>query len=94
MSVSAVEKALGFGNGIISKWNKQSPSCDNIIKLADYLNCSVEYLLTGKESSHSELTEDEQQLMDIYRELTDCNKSRLSERGLSLIEQQKSADNE
>lgn len=46
-SVSAIEKALGLSNGIIGKWRKQSPSCDKLKLVADYLNTTIDFLITG-----------------------------------------------
>ena len=48
ISVSALEKAVGLGNGTVGKWRKQSPSCDKLLKVANYLNTSTDYLITGK----------------------------------------------
>lgn len=89
-TIAAVERELGLGNGTISKWDKQSPSCNNMLKLANYLNCSVDYLLNGgeKNSPAEELTADEQELLTMYKNMTDINKARLLERGQALIEQQ------
>lgn len=49
VSISTIEKILGLGNGIIGKWRKQSPSCDKLKLVADYLNVSIDYLITGKD---------------------------------------------
>lgn len=42
-----VGKKLGISSGVISKWKNEGtlPNGENLIKLADYLNCSVDYLL-------------------------------------------------
>ncbi len=45
LTISGLEKQLGLGNGIIGKWKKQNPTCDKIIKVANYLNTSTDYLL-------------------------------------------------
>lgn len=51
---ASLEKELGIGNGTIGKWRKQSPSCDSIMKIANHLDCSVDYLLgrTNDPTSH------------------------------------------
>ncbi len=36
ISVSCLEKTLGFGNGTIKKWGESSPSVDKLKKVADY----------------------------------------------------------
>lgn len=53
---ASIERELGLGNGIIGKWRKQSPSCDKISKVANYLDCSVDYLLgrTDNPLAHKE----------------------------------------
>lgn len=61
VSISTIEKAVGLSNGIIGKWKKQSPSCDKLKLVADYLNVSVDYLLTGEERISSRATADEQE---------------------------------
>jgi len=45
ISVSAVEKELGFGNGTITKWNKSMPNVYSLKKLADYFGKPIEYFL-------------------------------------------------
>lgn len=49
ISISALEKAVGLGNGTIGKWRTQSPSCDKLLKVANYLNTNINYLITGQE---------------------------------------------
>lgn len=49
MSISAVEKQLGFGNGAIKRFEKNSPSIDKIISLSNFLNVLIDYLVYGKD---------------------------------------------
>ena len=44
-TLSGIERALGFGNGSIRKWNVNSPSAEKLQKVADHFNVSVDYLL-------------------------------------------------
>lgn len=53
INISTIEKNIGLSNGIIGKWRKQSPSCDKLKLVADYLNVSIDYLLTGEEYSET-----------------------------------------
>lgn len=55
ISVAELERTLGFGNGSISKWNKQSPSADKLKKVADYFGVSVDYLLDRETPSHTDI---------------------------------------
>lgn len=45
ISISCLEKTLGFGNGTIKKWGESSPSVENLKKVADYFAVSIEYFL-------------------------------------------------
>lgn len=45
VSVSALEKAVGFSNGCISKWNESEPGIRKVQKVADYLGVAIEDLL-------------------------------------------------
>lgn len=68
LSIAALEKAVGLSNGIIGKWKKQSPSCDKLKLIADYLNTTIDYLLTG---IGNELKQNETEMLEIFREFDD-----------------------
>ena len=53
LSDSTLCKELSFGNGTIGKWrnNKQKPSLDAVIKIADYFNVSIDYIVYGTNTS-------------------------------------------
>ena len=56
ISISCLEKTLGFGNGTIKKWGESSPSVDKLKKVADYFGVSVDYFWSrkrGKEDEHT-----------------------------------------
>ncbi|MBQ1274162.1 MAG: helix-turn-helix transcriptional regulator [Cellulosilyticum sp.] len=53
LSLPALEAQLGFGNGTILKWDKSTPNADKLVKVADYFNVSVDYLL-GREEAPSD----------------------------------------
>ena len=63
--MNALEKELGFGNGSIRLWDKKEPGSQKVILVAERLDLSLDWLLTGKESGN--LTLEEQQLIDHYR---------------------------
>nr|DAG37939.1 MAG TPA: Repressor protein CI [Caudoviricetes sp.] len=88
ISISALEKTLGLGNGIIGKWRKQSPSCDKLKLVADYLNATIDYLLTGKKecSSTANLTPDEHELLQYFKKLSDKSKGIVLGRAEQLAE--------
>ena len=45
ISIYKIEKDLGLGNGVISKWNTSSPSAITLKSIANYLNVRLEQLL-------------------------------------------------
>lgn len=44
---------MGIGRGTIYKWNKSAPNTENLVKVADYFNVSIDYLL-GRDHSSNE----------------------------------------
>lgn len=52
-SINRPEKELGFARSYVSKFKTITPSADKIQKIADFLDVSSEYLLTGENASKS-----------------------------------------
>ena len=48
-SLNALETECGFAKGYASKLDKSTPNAENLRKIADFFNVSVDYLMTGKE---------------------------------------------
>lgn len=74
----------------ISAWKNEGsyPSSKYIVRISEFLNVSLEYLLTGKEkSSPAELTADEQELLTYYKNLMEIDKGKLLERAKMMSEQ-------
>lgn len=68
---------LDMGINSISEFAKgKQMSCISLARIADYLDCSVDYLLGRTDTP---LTENEQLLLDIIRELDDDKKQLLFE---------------
>lgn len=86
-SVARLEKQLGFGNGVIGRWDKSVPSYERLTAVADALDVSVAYL-TGETDDPSAgikkdpipkdevVSEPKQKLLDAIDDLTDeqCGK--------------------
>lgn len=51
ITVTALERELGFGNSTITKWKKSSPSVDNLKRLADYFGVTVDYFLSDTDDT-------------------------------------------
>ncbi|NVO88909.1 helix-turn-helix transcriptional regulator [Lactobacillus rhamnosus] len=50
LSFAEIERKTGISNGQIRKWNNRSPQIENVQKVADFLNVSVDYLLGKTEN--------------------------------------------
>lgn len=91
-----VAKATGIDKSTFSKWKAKPTSkldLDILVKIATYLDVSTDYLLTGKENSSSteqtakeQLTPDEQELMELYKSLSEKDKTRVTERARALYD--------
>ena len=49
ITVSGLEKDLGFSKSTIRKWKNSSPSIENLKKVADYFKVPMEQLLESTE---------------------------------------------
>lgn len=50
ISIWALERTLGIGNGIIARWSNSSPSTKNLKLVADYFGVPLDDLLKDDES--------------------------------------------
>lgn len=87
MSINAVEKQLGFGNGAIKRFDTNSPSIDKIISLSNFLNVSLDYLVIGNDNADA-LSAEESKLIDTFKKLSPLNRCRVIERTETLFELQ------
>ena len=46
LSISYIEENAQLSNGSISKWKVNSPRADSLYKVAKFLGCSVEFLMS------------------------------------------------
>lgn len=51
--ISKLESDCGFANGYISQLRKGVFPDDRILKIAEYLDVSVDYLMTGRENDNA-----------------------------------------
>ena len=58
LTFRAIERELGLGNGTIKRWEVQSPRLDRLIKVAEYLQVSLDTLVFGDNKTDNNL-EDE-----------------------------------
>ena len=51
LTISAIEKAAGIGNGVIARWDVHSPRVSQLYAVARLLDVSLEYLINGEQSA-------------------------------------------
>ncbi|ADZ82660.1 helix-turn-helix domain-containing protein [Cellulosilyticum lentocellum] len=50
-TMTALERELEFGKGVIRKWDSAAPNSDKLQKVADYFHVTTDYLLGREEKS-------------------------------------------
>ena len=71
IAISTLEKTCGFANGYIGQLKKGSVPDDRLIKIADYLKVSIDYLMTGEENPISDdMVSEHIELISLYENLT------------------------
>lgn len=65
ISIKALERESGLGNGVIKRWNETSPQCNKLEKVANYLQVSIEWLITGKENK--DFSDEENEIIVAYK---------------------------
>lgn len=63
---------LQLNHSAITAWKKRNtiPAADICLKIANYLNVSVEWLITGKEKTAPQYTQEEEKIVRQYKDLT------------------------
>ena len=88
--ISRLEKDLGFGNGYVSQLKKGTFPYDRAVKIADYLEISVDYLINGNEKTANPvvdgLTEREQRFLALLRQLDDLDQESIERRMIAMKE--------
>ena len=69
LNIATLEKELSIGNGNIRRWNTNTPSAKRILEVANMLETSVDWLLTGKDNEN--LSEEEAELLEKWRRTND-----------------------
>lgn len=80
-TIAALEREVSLGRGTIRKWDNNIPSADKLQRVANLLQCSMEYLLTGNDKNNpmqnddnsTNMSEDESDLLAYFRQLTRKN---------------------
>ena len=70
-----VARATGISNMTLSDWKrgKSVPKSDKMRKIAEYLNVSADYLMTGKDGAFTkEIAETDAKLLFMKKEIKEC----------------------
>lgn len=68
-SINKLEKECDLPRSSIAKFRTSSPSIDKIITIADKLNCSVDYILSGVKPEIPDIDENSLRLLEMYAKL-------------------------
>lgn len=68
-NLAQIEKALGFSQGYIRRWDEQKPSYDRVLKVAEFLNIPLEYLIET-----NSITNQETEIIQNFRESDEIGK--------------------
>lgn len=77
ISIKALEKELNFGNGTIRRWDDNSPACDRVLKVANFLNVDFEWLCTGTSKHLINLNNDVLTFLNSYNNLCESDKVKI-----------------
>lgn len=87
-NVTALCKEVTGNSGNLATWKKGYMRSDYLDKAADILGLSTDYILGRTEkSSSSELTENELEMLQVFKELTPTQQGKLIERAKMMNEQ-------
>ena len=86
-----IAKDIGISESLFSKW-KKNPTSEisslKIVKIADYLGCSVDYLLGRTPEAGfqtSQFSQDETELISLYRQLNQEGQEKILDSADDLV---------
>lgn len=53
MTFASIERDIGIGRGTIRKWDTNCPAADKLLKVANLLNTTMDYLMTGQTNTNT-----------------------------------------
>lgn len=78
IAISKLERDLGFANGYIGQLRKGVLPDDRLLQVSEYLNLSVEYLMTGEQKEKPAISEDDRlnaEFIELFSKLSDAEKA-------------------
>ena len=89
--ISRLEKDLGFGNGYIGQLRKGTVPGDRLFAIAEYLNVSTEFLLSGEETKKELATLSSDKLPVEFYSLSESEQKQVKDY-ISFLLSQRSSD--
>lgn len=88
ISVKFMLTETELGANTLQNMKTSVPKADTLLKIADYLDCSVDYLLGRKQKfTSSELTDKEQEILSLFKNnLSEVQQDLILERAMTLAE--------
>lgn len=80
ISAYKMSKETGISDSLIGYWKKgeRVPNAENLILISNYLEVTIDYLLTGKSNETIiELSEDKKRFLSMYELLNDMEKGEI-----------------
>lgn len=79
LTFKSLERECGLGNGTIKRWEYQSPRLNILVKVAEYLQLSLDELVFGKKeaetfSNDGQLSQADAALVGMFHSLDDNNR--------------------
>lgn len=91
LSQADLAKLFGLTQSTVGGWESdaRTPKLDMLCKLADYFNVTTDYLLdrAARTEPQLELTEDERELLEAFRQLDHKGRRQLFGRAYDLLDQ-------
>ena len=76
-NLANLERELGISNGVIRRWDNASPTCDKILRIADYFSVSVDELLRGKTIENGNLNPSTIKLISLFNSVDSLDQDRI-----------------
>jgi SOS-response transcriptional repressors len=76
LTIPGIEEKLSFGKHSMYRWDTNSPSVDKVVSVANLLNVSVDYLITGNDLITT--TTELQSLIQRYNNLSESDKNKVN----------------
>lgn len=70
-TIFSLEQECGFGNGVIHKWDRNSPSVAKVLAVANALGVPVSYLI-GEDTEKKPIPEDGDGLSETAKQIMEC----------------------